>query len=69
VFEPLIDKRAAALLDEVKAAYTLQASQRKTPAAEPAMTVEEKDASALLVECVHSRGREQAGVVRLVRRP
>ena len=30
VFEPLIDKRAAALLDEAKAAYALQAAQRRT---------------------------------------
>ena len=28
-FEPLIDKRAAALLDEAKAAYALQAAQRQ----------------------------------------
>ncbi len=31
-FAPLIDKRAAALLDEVKAAYQLQAVQRGAPA-------------------------------------
>ena len=52
-FEPLIDKRAAALLDEAKAAYALQAAQRKTPAAEPSMTAEESEASTLLVECVN----------------
>ena len=33
-FAPLIDKRAAALLDEVKAAYQLQAGQRGAPATE-----------------------------------
>jgi hypothetical protein len=53
MFEPLIDRRAAALLDEVKAAYALHAAQRKTAAAEPVMTADEKDASALMVECVH----------------
>ena len=53
VFEPLIDKRAAALLDEAKAAYALQAGQRRTPAAEPTMTAEERDASTLSIECVN----------------
>ena len=53
VFEPLIDKRAAALLDEAKAAYALQAAQRRTAAAEPAMTAEERDASTLMIECVN----------------
>ena len=53
VFEPLIDKRAAALLDEAKAAYALQAAQRRTPAAEPTMTAEERDASTLSIECVN----------------
>jgi aminopeptidase YwaD len=52
-FEPLIDKRAAAMLDEVKAAFTLQAAQRKAPATEPAMTAEEREASALAIECVN----------------
>jgi hypothetical protein len=53
VFEPLIDKRAAALLDEAKAAYALQAAQRRAPAAEPAMTGEEREASTLTIECVN----------------
>lgn len=53
VFEPLIDKRAAALLEEVNATYALQTAQRRTTAAGPVMTAEEKDASMLLVECVH----------------
>ncbi|MBI3491228.1 MAG: M28 family peptidase [Acidobacteria bacterium] len=52
-FEPLIDKRAAALIDEAKAAYALQAAQRRVTASEPVMTAEEKDASTLLIECVH----------------
>src|SRR6185295_3169769 len=38
VFEPLIDRRAAALLDEAKAAYALQTPQRRTAAAEPSLT-------------------------------
>jgi hypothetical protein len=53
VFEPLIDKRAAVLLDETKAAYALQAAQRRATAAEPAMTTEEREASVLLIECVN----------------
>jgi aminopeptidase YwaD len=53
VFEPLVDKRAAALLDEAKAAYALHAAQRRVAASEPAMTAEERDASTLVVECVH----------------
>jgi aminopeptidase YwaD len=52
-FEPLVDKRAAALLDETKAAYALHAVQRRVAAAEPALTAEERDASTLVVECVH----------------
>jgi hypothetical protein len=53
VFEPLIDKRAAALLDEVKAAYALQAAQHRTAAAEPSRTPEEREASTLAIECVN----------------
>src|SRR5580765_2409426 len=53
VFEPLIDRRAAALLDEAKAAYALQAAQRRTSAADPAMTTEEREASTLAIECVN----------------
>jgi hypothetical protein len=53
VFEPLIDKRAAALLDEARAAYALQAAQRRTVAAEPSLTAEEREASTLLIECVN----------------
>jgi hypothetical protein len=52
-FEPLIDRRAGALLDEVKAAYALHAAQRRVQPAEPAMTADEKAAASLVVECVH----------------
>jgi Peptidase family M28 len=52
-FEPLIDKRAATLLEETRAAYALQATQRGVPISEPVMTSEERDASQLLIECVH----------------
>src|SRR5260221_6195411 len=53
VFEPLIDQRATAMINEVKATYALQAAQRRVAASEPAMTAEEKDASTLLIECVN----------------
>jgi len=49
-FESLIDQRAAALQNEVKAYYRLQADQRKVPAAEPAMTEAEQKASRTAVE-------------------
>ncbi|MBP9948032.1 MAG: M28 family peptidase [Vicinamibacteria bacterium] len=51
-FEPLIDQRAGALLNEVKAAYQLQAAQRSVTAVEPVMSAEEREASMLLVEPV-----------------
>jgi hypothetical protein len=57
VFGPLIDKRAAALVDEVRAAYQLQAAQRGIAAAEPALTPEERDAAATVVEVVAGSGR------------
>jgi hypothetical protein len=53
VFEPLIDKRAAALLEETKAAYALHAAQRQVAASEPVPTAEEREAAALVIECVH----------------
>ena len=56
VFEPLIDKRAATLLDEVKAAYQMQAAQRGVPATEPAMTAEEREAAATVVAPVAGGG-------------
>ncbi|MEO7457310.1 MAG: M28 family peptidase [Gemmatimonadaceae bacterium] len=51
-FEPLIDQRASALMNEVKAAYQLQALQRGVSASEPAMTAEEKEAANTMVEVV-----------------
>ncbi len=56
VFVPLIDRRAAELLNEVKAAYQLQAMQRSVPATEPVMTAEEKAAAGLMVEPVARTG-------------
>ncbi len=56
-FAPLIDQRASALLNEVKAAYQLQAMQRGVPAAEPVMTAEEREAANLVVEPVAGAGR------------
>ncbi len=53
-FEPLIDQRATALIEETKAAYALQATQRGVAVTEPAMTTEERDASQLAIECVYS---------------
>jgi len=61
VFEPLIDQRAAALLNEVKAAYQLEASQRSVPATEPAVTAEERAASNLIIEQVPQAGRGAGG--------
>jgi aminopeptidase YwaD len=55
-FVLLIDKRAAALVDEVKAACQLQASQRGISAAEPVVTAEEREAASLVVEPVAGAG-------------
>ena len=60
-FAPLIDQRASALLNEVKAAYHLQAAQRGLPAPEPAMTAEEREAANLVVESVPGAGRGGRG--------
>ena len=60
-FEPLIDQRGAALLNEVRAAYQLQAMQRDVAAAEPVMTAEERDASNLVVEQVAGAGAGRGG--------
>jgi hypothetical protein len=49
-FEPLIDQRALALLNEVKASYQLQALQRNVPATEPVVTAEERAAANLMIE-------------------
>ena len=56
-FVPLIDKRAGVLLEEVKAAWQLQAAQRGIVATEPVMTPEEKEAAATVVGVVAASGR------------
>ena len=61
VFAPLIDQRAAVLLNEAKAAYQLQATQRGVPAPEPVTTTEEREAANLLVESIGGGGRGGAG--------
>ncbi|MBU3077875.1 M28 family peptidase [Sphingomonas quercus] len=48
--EPLIERRAAALLAEAKATYQLEAAQHRVSAAEPALTAEEREASSLIVK-------------------
>lgn len=48
-FAPLIDQRAAGLLQEVRAAWHLQAAQRGVPATEPAPTAAEREAAAMIV--------------------
>jgi hypothetical protein len=60
-FEPLIDQRANALLNEVKATYGLQAMQRGLPATEPVVTAEEKEAANLVVEQVPAAGGGRGG--------
>src|SRR4029079_986416 len=61
VFEPLIDQRALALLNEVKAAYQLEASQRGVQATEPVISAEERAASTLMIEPVAQGGRGGGG--------
>ena len=61
MFVPLIDQRAAALLNEVNAAYKLQALQRGVPATEPAVTEQERDAATLVVESVGGAQRGPGG--------
>ncbi|MDB4914910.1 MAG: hypothetical protein JWM95_2554 [Gemmatimonadetes bacterium] len=51
-FEPLIDQRASALMNEVKAAYQLEALQHNVPAAEPVVSADEKAAASTMVEAV-----------------
>jgi hypothetical protein len=51
-FAPLIDQRAASLLNEVKAAYALQALQRAVPAAEPVLSATDKADAELVVQAV-----------------
>jgi hypothetical protein len=55
--EAAIDRKAAALLDEAKAIYAVQAERLKTaPVYEPAPTAEEKEAAALVVACASGEG-------------
>jgi hypothetical protein len=61
VFAPLIDQRAAALLNEVKAAYQLQAAQRRLSPAETVMTAAEKEAANLVVEPIGGGGGQRGG--------
>jgi Zn-dependent M28 family amino/carboxypeptidase len=50
--EAAIDKKAAAMLDEAKAAYSLQAERLHTPPVfEPPQTADEKEAANLIVTC------------------
>lgn len=56
VFEPLVDRRATVLLDEVRAAYELQARQRGITPAAPVRTPEEREAASLRVERVPGQG-------------
>jgi hypothetical protein len=60
-FAPLIDQRASALLQEVKAAYQLQAAQRGVSASEPVMTAQEHEAANLIVEGVTSAAGARGG--------
>ncbi len=60
-FVPLIDQRASGLLNEVKAAYELQAMQRGLPASEPVMTAQEREAANLVVESVGGDGGGRGG--------
>jgi aminopeptidase YwaD len=60
-FAPLIDQRASALFNEVKAAYQLQAMQRGVQAPELVMTAQEREAANLVVESVGGGGRGGGG--------
>ncbi|HKE27217.1 MAG TPA: M28 family peptidase [Bryobacteraceae bacterium] len=60
-FAPFIDQRAAALLNEVQAAYRLQAAQRGGQAVEPVLTAQEHEAANLVVESTVPAGRSGFG--------
>lgn len=60
-FMPLLDQRAASLLNEVKAAYQLQAMQRGVAAVEPVQSAEEKAAALLRVELPTAANAPAAG--------
>jgi Peptidase family M28 len=55
-FEPLIDRRVASLLDEARAAYELQASQRGVEPTQPELSAAEREAASLVVERVEGAG-------------
>jgi Zn-dependent M28 family amino/carboxypeptidase len=55
--EAAIDRKAAAMIDEARAAYALQAERLKTtPIYEPPQTAEEKEAASLIVTCAGGEG-------------
>lgn len=60
-FVPLIERRAAPLLDEVKMAYELQARQRGVRARDPKLTAAEREAASLVVEAVEGGSRPRGG--------
>lgn len=65
-FKPIIERRAAPLLEEVKAAYELQAKQRGFRAGDLQLTDAEREAASLVVEQVEGvtqsrRGRSRGG--------
>jgi len=60
-FMPVIDQRAAALLEEARLMYRMQAAERGTQAPEPAMTPLEREAANLVVEQVPGAGRGGRG--------
>ena len=60
-FVPLIDQRAASLLNEVKTAYQLQAAQRNVAAAEPVQSPDERVAANLVVEPLAGAGAAGGG--------
>jgi ribosomal protein L15 len=52
--EAAIDKKASALTEEARAAYALHAQRLKTtPIVDPPLTLQEKEAAGLIVECVN----------------
>jgi hypothetical protein len=60
-FVPVIDQRAAALLEEARLMYRMQAAERGVQPVEPAMTPLEREAAGLVVELVPGAGRGGRG--------
>lgn len=60
-FVPVIDQRAAALLEEARLMYRMQAAERGTQAPEPVLTPLEREAANLVVEQVPGAGRGGRG--------